>query len=103
MPRGAILGDPRAIDTSRRTMFSYLWHARLPRRIHMLTRVLALLTALFLAIGVAAAPHAYAQAKKDPAAAPAKAYAKTAQLVSRKVLPEKTYQGIKDLIIAKQK
>ena len=31
----------------------------------MLTRVLALLTALFLAIGVAAAPHAYAQAKKD--------------------------------------
>ncbi len=113
----------------------------------MLTRVLALLTALFLAIGVAAAPHAYAQTKKDPAAAPAKADAKTAakpeakkglldinsasadelralpgvgdayskkiidnrpytkkdQLVSRKVLSEKTYQGIKDLIIAKQK
>jgi DNA uptake protein ComE-like DNA-binding protein len=30
-------------------------------------------------------------------------YAKKDQLVSRKVLPEKTYQGIKDLIIAKQK
>src|SRR4030095_17133174 len=48
------------------------------RRIHMLTRALALLTALFLAIGVAAAPHAYAQAKKDTAPAPAKTEAKPA-------------------------
>jgi len=113
----------------------------------MLTRVLALLTALFLAIGVAAGPHAYEQDKKDTATAPAKAdakaaakpeakkglldinsasadelkalpgvgdayskkiidnrpYAKKDQLVSREVLPDKTYQGIKDLIIAKQK
>jgi len=104
-------------------------------------------SALFLAIGVAAAPHAYAQAKKDTAPAPAKTdakpaatpegkkalldinsasadelkalpgvgdayskkiidnrpYAKKDQLVSRKVIPEKTYQGIKDMIIAKQK
>ena len=113
----------------------------------MLTRALALLTALFLAIGVAAAPHAYAQAKKDTAPAPAKTdakpaatpegkkalldinsasadelkalpgvgdgyskkiidnrpYAKKDQLVSKKVIPEKTNQGIKDMIIAKQK
>jgi competence protein ComEA len=113
----------------------------------MITRLLALLTALFLAIGVAAAPNAYAQAKKDTPAAPAKAdtkaaakpeakkelldintasadelkalpgvgdayskkiidnrpYAKKDQLVSKKVLPQKTYEGIKGLIIAKQK
>ena len=30
-------------------------------------------------------------------------YAKKDQLVSKKVIPEKTYQGIKDMIIAKQK
>ena len=113
----------------------------------MITRLLALLTALFLTIGVAAVPHAYAQAKKDAPAAPAKAdpkaaakpeakkelldintasadelkalpgvgdayskkiidgrpYAKKDQLVSKKVLPKKTYDGIKDMIIAKQK
>jgi hypothetical protein len=44
----------------------------------MFTRALALLTALFLAIGVAAAPYAYAQAKKDTAPAPAKTDAKPA-------------------------
>ena len=112
----------------------------------MLKRTLALLTALFLTVGAAATPLAYAQAKKDSAAAPAKTdkaapksdakkelldinsasadelrtlpgigeayskkiidgrpYAKKDQLVSKKVIPEKTYQGIKDLIIAKQK
>jgi competence protein ComEA len=113
----------------------------------MMTRLLALLTALFLVVGVAAAPHAVAQAKKDAPAAPAKAdtkaaakpeakkelvdintasadelkvlpgvgdayskkiidgrpYAKKDQLVSRKILPQKTYDGIKGLIIAKQK
>jgi len=113
----------------------------------MITRLLALLTALFLALGVAAVPDASAQAKKDAPAAPAKAdtkaaakpegkkelldintasadelkvlpgvgdayskkiienrpYAKKDQLVSKKVLPQKTYEGIKALIIAKQK
>jgi DNA uptake protein ComE-like DNA-binding protein len=112
-----------------------------------MTRLLALLTALFLALGVAAAPHAFAQAKKDTPAAPAKAdtkaaakpdakkelvdintasadelkalpgvgeayskkiidgrpYAKKDQLVSRKILPQKTYDGIKGMIVAKQK
>jgi len=106
-----------------------------------MARLLALLTALILAVGVAVAPQAYAQAKKD---APAKAdtkksdtkkevldinsasadelktlpgvgdayakkiienrpYAKKDQLVSKKVVPEKTYEGIKDLIVAKRK
>ena len=105
-----------------------------------MTRLLALVTALILAVGVTAAPQAYAQAKKDaPAKADTKAdakkelldinsasadelktlpgvgdayakkivenrpYAKKDQLVSKKVIPEKTYQGIKNLIIAKQK
>jgi DNA uptake protein ComE-like DNA-binding protein len=30
-------------------------------------------------------------------------YAKKDQLVSKKVIPDKTYQGIKNLIVAKQK
>ena len=105
-----------------------------------MTRLLALLTALILAVGVVAAPQAYAQAKKDtPAKADTKSdtkkelldinsasadelknlpgvgdayakkiienrpYAKKDQLVSKKVIPDKTYQGIKNLIIAKQK
>ena len=92
----------------------------------MTTRLLALLTALFLALGVAAAPHAVAQAKKElvdintASADELKAlpgvgesyskkiidgrpYAKKDQLVSRKILPQKTYDGIKGMIIAKQK
>ena len=104
----------------------------------MLKRTLALLTALFLTIGAAAAPVAYAQAKKDSAAAKTDAakkelldinsasadelkalpgigdayskkivdgrpYAKKDQLVSKKILPQKTYDGIKNLIVAKQK
>ena len=109
----------------------------------MINRLIALLAALLLAGSVAAAPDAYAQAKKDAPAAPAKtdamksdtkkalldintasadelkalpgigeAYSKKIienrpyqqkdQLVSKKVIPEKTYQGIKDQIIAKQ-
>jgi competence protein ComEA len=92
----------------------------------MMTRLLALLTALFLAVGVAAAPHAVAQAKKEqvdintasadelkvlPGVGDAyskkiidgRPYVKKDQLVSRKILPQKTYDGIKGLIIAKQK
>ena len=44
----------------------------------MITRLVALLTALFLAIGVAGTPHAVAQAKKDAPAAAAKADPKAA-------------------------
>ena len=109
----------------------------------MTNRLIAVLTALLLAGSLATAPDAYAQAKKDAPAAPAKAetkkpevkkalldintasgdelkvlpgigdayskkiidnrpYQKKDQLVSKKVIPEQTYQGIKDLIIAKQ-
>lgn len=109
----------------------------------MLNRLIALLAALLLAVGLAAAPSAQAQAKKDTTAAPAKAdtkkpeakkelldintasaddlkalpgigkayskkiidnrpYQRKDQLVSKKVIPEQTYQGIKDQIIAKQ-
>ena len=109
----------------------------------MMNRLIALLAALLLAGSLAAAPDAYAQAKKDSAAAPAKAetkkpeakkalldintasadelkalpgigeayskkiidnrpYQRKDQLVSKKIIPEKTYQDIKDQIIAKQ-
>lgn len=108
----------------------------------MINRLIALATALLL-VGSLAAPDAFAQAKKDAPAAPAKSetkkpeakkelldintasadelkalpgvgdayskkiienrpYQRKDQLVSKKVLPEKTYQGIKDQIIAKQ-
>ena len=109
----------------------------------MISRLIALLAALVLAGSLAAAPDAYAQAKKDAPAAPAKAetkkpeakkapldintasaeelkalpgigeayskkiidsrpYLRKDQLVSKKIIPEQTYQGIKDQIIAKQ-
>jgi DNA uptake protein ComE-like DNA-binding protein len=109
----------------------------------MINRLIALSAALLLVGSLAAAPDAFAQAKKDPAAASAKADAKTSdakkapldintasagelkalpgigeayskkiidnrpyqrkdQLVSKKIIPEQTYQGIKDQIIAKQ-
>jgi competence protein ComEA len=104
----------------------------------MVNRLIALMAALLLAGSLAAAPDAFAQPKKDPAAAAAKADSKKAmvdintasadelkalpgigeayskkiidnrpyqrkdQLVSRKIIPEATYKGIKDQIIAKQ-
>ena len=112
----------------------------------MINRLIALLGALVLAGSLAAAPDAYAQAKKSTQAAPAKAdtraepkadakkalldinaasadelkslpgigeayskkiidnrpYQRKDQLVSKKIIPEATYQGIKDQIIAKQ-
>ena len=104
----------------------------------MINRLIALTAALLLACSLATAPDAFAQVKKDPAAAAAKADAKKAlldintasadelrvlpgigeayskkiianrpyqrkdQLVSRKIIPEATYKGIKDQIIARQ-
>jgi len=109
----------------------------------MINRLIAVLAALLLAASLSAAPDAYAQAKKDAPAAPAKAetkkpeakkapldintasadelkalpgigeayskkiidnrpYQQKDQLVSKKVVPEATYQAIKGQIIAKQ-
>lgn len=109
----------------------------------MITRLIALTTALLLLGPLAAGPDAFAQAKKAPPAAATKADAKTSdtkktpldintasadelkalpgigeayskkiidnrpyerkdQLVSKKVIPDKTYQAIKDQIVAKQ-
>ena len=104
----------------------------------MINRLIALSAALLLACSLAPASDAFAQVKKDPAAAAAKADSKKAlldintasadelkvlpgigeayskkiianrpyqrkdQLVSRKIIPDATYKGIKDQIIAKQ-
>ena len=104
----------------------------------MINRLIALTAALLLACSLSAAPDAFAQVKKDPAAAAAKADSKKAlldintasadelkvlpgigeayakkiisnrpyqrkdQLVSRKIIPDATYRGIKDQIIATQ-
>jgi DNA uptake protein ComE-like DNA-binding protein len=109
----------------------------------MINRLIALTAALLFVGSLAASPGAFAQPKKDPAAAATKADAKKSdtkkalldintasadelkalpgigeayskkivdnrpyqrkdQLVSKKVIPEQTYQGIKDQIIAKQ-
>jgi competence protein ComEA len=92
----------------------------------MVKRLIALTAALFLAGSLAAAPDLHAQASKttlvdinsasddELKALPGigEAYAKRIianrpyqrkdQLVSRKVIPEATYNGIKDQIFAKQ-
>lgn len=84
--------------------------------------LIALSAALLLAASLAAAPDAFAQAKKDPAAVSAdelkalpgigeayskkiidnRPYQRKDQLVSKKITPEQTYEGIKDQIIAEQ-
>jgi competence protein ComEA len=91
----------------------------------MINRMIALTAALLLVGSLAAAPDAFAQSKKalldintastdDLKALPGigeayskkiidnRPYQRKDQLVSRKIIPEQTYQGIKDQIIAKQ-
>ena len=91
----------------------------------MVKRLIALSAALLLLGSLAAAPYAHAQAKSalvdintasadELKALPGigeayskkiidnRPYQKKDQLVSRKVIPEATYKGIKEQIIAKQ-
>jgi competence protein ComEA len=91
----------------------------------MINRLVALSAALLLAGSLAAAPDVYAQGKKglldintasaeDLRALPGigeayskkiidnRPYQRKDQLVSRKIIPEQTYRGIKDQIIARQ-
>ena len=91
----------------------------------MVNRLIALLAALLLAGSLAAVPDAYAQGKTalldintasadELRALPGigeayskkiidnRPYQRKDQLVSKKIIPEATYQGIKDQIIAKQ-
>jgi competence protein ComEA len=91
----------------------------------MVKRLIALIAALVLVGSLAAAPEAYSQAKSalvdintasadELKALPGigeayskkiidnRPYQRKDQLVSRKIIPEPTYKGIKDQIIAKQ-
>jgi len=74
----------------------------------MIKRLIALTAALLLVGSLAAAPDAHAQAKGAPvdintaSADELKALPGVGEAYSKKIIPEATYKGIKDQIIAKQ-